>query len=462
MSKPFFKNTPKLAPQTRQLTQKLWNLSYPTIISFALQSFYDIVDMAWVGQISKEALSGVTLFSTLYMLFTVLNEIAGGGSVAMISQSYGRGTPEKTQKIAEQTISFKILLALISGLLMYFLLEPLLHFYTGDPLVIQSAMEYGYLRIFFIPIMFSSYSVNTIFRCTQDTKTPMKIMIISAVLNLLLDPIFIFKKIPGIGLPGLGLGVFGAALATVISATISFLYGFLILVLGKREVTISLRGLFRLDKKIDRGLIMVGLPAGLQVFVRQFFNATMIKFVTVYGTTAIALAGISGKLNGFMLLPIFGLNSAGATLVGNSLGKDDVKQAEHIARISSWMNTGIVAGICALILLFAPQVMSVFSRDREVIRGGVSMLWITVPAILLMAFNFGKKVVFSGSGYNRPQLISTLISRWFIQLPFMFLVVRVLHLPLVYFWGCTFIAELADYLVTLYYYNKDTWRYNRV
>lgn len=445
----------------KKLTKEIWLLSYPTMISFAMQSFYDLVDMAWVGRISKEALSGVTIFSTIYYLFTVSNEIAGAGSVSMISQSYGRGDRKRTQLIAEQTISFKIVLALISIGLMLLFVDPMISFYTGDAAVRESALRYGYIRIFFIPMMFSSYSVNTIFRCTHDSKTPMKIMLISAVLNLILDPIFMFKTIPGTAIPGLNLGVFGAALATVTAATISFLYGFIILITGRRDVTISLRGLLKLDLEVDRRLFEIGFPSGLQVLVRQFFSAVMIKFVTVYGTAAIALTGISGKLSGFFLMPIFGLNNAGATLVGSALGRDDIKEADLLARISSRLNASIIFLIVLGAAIFAEPLMGVFSSDAAVIQSGVTMIRILAVAQVIIAYNFGKKIVFSGSGYNRPQLIATFISRWFVQLPAMYAVIYLFALPLDFLWISMVIAEVMDFFVIEYFYRQGRWKHTR-
>lgn len=444
------------------MMSRLWALAYPTMLSFALQSFYDIVDMAWVGQISSEALSGVTLFSTIYMLFTVLNEIAGGGSVAMLSQSYGRGSRERTQLIAEQTISFKVVLALIAGGLMLLLLDPVLRLYTQDAATIQAAKDYGLIRIYFLPMAFSSYSVNTIFRCTQDSRTPMNIMLMAGFLNLLLDPIMMFTRVPGTPIPGFGFGVFGAALATAIATTISFIYGFFILMTGRRDVRISCKGLFHLDLSIDRELMRIGAPSGLQLFVRQFFNATMMKFVTTYGVSAVALAGISGKLNGFLLMPIFGLNMAGATLVGSALGRNNIREAKQVSDASVWLNTAVVGAASFLIAIFAHPVMSVFSADPAVLQGGVTMIRISAISLTLTAYNFGRKVVFTGSGYNRPQLITTAISFWLVQIPAMALIVFVLHLPLAYFWWSTVIGAVADLFMTRYYYQQDTWRLNRV
>ena len=122
----------KVDASSKQLAGTLWRLSYPSMIAMGLQFVYDLVDMAWVGQISKTAISGVTLFTSIYVLFGILNEIAGASSVSMISQNYGRGDMEKTRRIAEQTISFKIVLAVLSGILLAFFLKPLLYFFLPD------------------------------------------------------------------------------------------------------------------------------------------------------------------------------------------------------------------------------------------------------------------------------------------------------------------------------------------
>lgn len=456
------KSLNKIPSDRRAIAKRLWRLSYPTMISFGLESFYDIVDMAWVGQISKEALSGVTIFSTLYMLFTVLNEIAGDASISLISQYYGRGEHEKTQLVAEQTISFKVVLAFCSLILMLLFIDPIMRFYSSDARVVSEGLRYGYFRIFFIPVLFASYSVNTIFRCTQDTVTPMKIMILSAVLNLILDPLLMFEQVPFVGLPGAGLGVLGAAVATIISSAVAFLYGFILLLSGRKGIRISFRGLFRLDAETDKKLFFVGLPTGLQLFVRQFFNAALIKFIASYGTTAIALAGINGKLNGFMVMPIFGMTMGGATLVGAALGRNEIKQAETIARVDAWVNAAMVGGVGLLTCLLAPQLMGLFSQDPVIIQNGVPMLYIMAVDLVLMAFGCGLKIVFSGSGYNRPKLITTLLSRWVIQLPAALLVVYAFRLPLIYFWATYVLADAFDLLVSLYYFRQPTWRYNRV
>ncbi len=445
-----------------QLKKDLWALSYPSIIAFSLQAFYDIVDMVWVGKISAEAIAGVTLFSTIYALFSVLNEVAGASSVSMISQSYGRKNPERTQKIAEQTISFKVVLALITALLLAIFLKPLLRLYSDDPLVIQAAIDYAFIRILALPVAFSSYSINTVFRCTGDSKTPMKVMIVAALANMILDPVFMFETIPGTSLPGFNLGVFGAGLATVISTCLSFILGFVVLLRGQHGISISIKGLFTLDKEIDKQLLSIGLPAGFQLFVRQGFNALLMAFITSYGTIAVTIYGLGTKIMGFSFTPIVGFQFAGSSMVGHALGRDHIEEADYIAKIATSFISRIIGIFAIFALVFPKFFLGIFNTDPEVLRQGTPMVRYIALAMLVTALAAGMRVVFSGSGFNRPLLLSTMISRWLIQLPLMALLVYILKVPLRYLWLSFLIAELAELAVIIYYYKRGDWQKKRV
>ena len=456
------KKTPAISRHNIGIAKNLWHLSYPTMTSYALQSFYDVVDIAWVTRISSNALSGVTLFTTIYSIFTVLNEVAGGSSVSMISQSYGRGVKEYTQRICEQTISFKVVLAIFSGILMLIFLSPLLHFYSSDEAVYNAAMEYGLIRIFFTPIMFSSYSVNTIFRCTGDSKTPMTIMFIASITNIVLDPILMFEKVPFINIPGFGLGVFGAALATVIATSLSFAYGFIILLSGRREIQISFRGLFSLDREIDLSLLKIGLPSGINLFVRQLSGAIIMKFVSIYGPIAIAIAGIGAKMNQLANMPIFGFTMGGSALVGHALGRGSVQDAKVTSIFAALMASTLVGtfivGVCSFPYLF----MSFFLTNAEELALSIPMVYFMSLSLLPLAFAAGLSVSFSGAGDNKPKLYSSLISRWLVQIPFLYVVVKCLSLPLYFVWSSYILVEIVELLIIVFCYVRRPWWEKRV
>ena len=444
------------------IAKDLWHLSYPTMTSYALQSFYDLVDIAWVTRISSNALSGVTLFTTIYSLFTVLNEVAGASSVSMISQSYGRGTKEYTKRICEQTISFKVVLAIFSAVLILIFLSPLLKFYSSDEAVYTAAMEYGLIRIFFTPIMFSSYSVNTIFRCTGDSKTPMTIMFIASIINIVLDPVLMFKRVPFINIQGAGLGVFGAALATVIATSLSFVYGFIILLSGKRDIKISFKGLFSLDREIDLSLLKIGFPSGINLFVRQLSGAVIMKFVSVYGFVAIAIAGIGAKLSQLANMPIFGFTMGGSALVGHALGRENVKDAKATSIFAALMASTLVGIFIILVYSFPHFFMSFFLTKHDEIALSIPMVYFLSFSLLPLAFAQGLSVSFSGAGDNKPKLYSSVISRWVFQIPFLYVVVRCLSLPLYFVWTSYILAEIVELLIVLFCYVKRPWWEKRV
>ena len=444
------------------IKKNLLKLSLPTSLSFALQSMYDMVDMMWVGRISASAIAGVTIFSTIFWIVIVLNEIIGTSSVSLITQSYGRKDLERTKRVLEQTLTFKIFVAIIAAIIISLILEPLLWFFTKDKDVIEAALEYGYIRIFFLPIMFASYSVNTALRCLGDSKTPMNIMIIATLANMILDPIFMFERIPYIGIPGLNMGVFGAALATVISTVLAFSLGFYVLLKGDSIIKISLKGLCKLDWEIDKKLLTIGLPTGIEVLMRNLSNMLTLKFVSIYGTDAVAAVGIGSKLMNFAFTPIFGISIGSSTMVGQALGSEQMDIAEESAKFSARVNI-IVLFIFSIIAMSIPQgIMKLFTDVKSVIETGIPMIRIVIPSMILAGWAIGLGSVFTGSGHNVPYLISSIISRWIVQIPMLYIITSLLHLPILYAWLSFIAAEASELLTIHYHYKKGEWKMNRV
>lgn len=444
------------------LSKKLWSLSYPTMLSFALEAIYDMVDMIWVGRISSTAVAGVTIFTGIFWIFDFLNEVIGSSSVSMISQSHGQGDREKTLTISEQTITFKVFMALISAGIFFLLFDPLLHLYTQDPEVIEAARDYGFLRIYFLPVFFASFSVNTIFRCQGDAKTPMHIMVLSTLINLILDPILMFPKVPFFNIPGFGLGVYGAALATVISISFSFLLGFYLLLKGHKGVRIRFKQLFHLVPSIDKKLLRIGIPNGIQQTLRFVFNALVIRFVAFYGVKAISAFGIAGKIYSTAFLPLNGLMLGGSTLVGHYLGQNDSETAQEVSRLSSKMNALIMGTFLLFVIAFRQGIMGLFIPDPEVIEIGSEMLLFSSFFLPFLGYGFGCGVAFMGSGYNRPLLYAGLLADWCIQLPLIYILVRVLHLPISYLFASYMPADFTCFLILFTAYKRGNWTRNRV
>ncbi len=455
-------NTEQNELLTGDLRKNLLKMSIPTMLGFVLQAVYDMVDMIWVGRISASAVAGVTIFSTVFWLVSVLNEIIGSSSISLITQSYGKKDAERTRKVVEQTLTFKALVAIISALIISVVLEPLLSFFTTNEEVLKSALDYGYIRMFFLPIMFSSYSVNTALRCLGDAKTPMKIMIVSSIVNIVLDPIFMFEKIPGTNIPGFNMGVFGAALATVISTVVAFSIGFYILLKGNDTLKINFKGLFKLDWGIDKKLLTIGLPSGMEVLMRNLSGVLILKFVSMYGTDTIAAVGIGTRLFNFAFMPIMGIVMGASTIVGQSLGADDVDRAKDTAKFAALVNVIMMGTLSILSILFPRGIMGIFIKDSNVIKIGVPMIRLLVPSLILAGLAMGLGSVFTGSGHNTPFLLSSIVSRWGVQIPMLYITTKLLHLPVIYAWLSFFVTEVAELIIILIHYRKGKWKTKRV
>ncbi|KEH98290.1 multidrug transporter MATE [Clostridium botulinum C/D str. BKT12695] len=444
------------------ILKNLLRMSIPTMMGYLFQSAYDLVDLIWIGKISSSAVAAATIFTTIFWTVDILNEIIGTSSVSVISQSYGTGDNEKTTIAIEQTLIFKALVAVIAAILMLIFLKPLIGFFTKDPLVKESALRYGYIRIFFLPIMFSSFTINTAFRCIGDAKKPMIVMIVAAIFNVVLDPLFMFEKIPGTSIPGLNMGIFGAALATVVSTTIAFILALIIFITQEKHIKLNFKRLFKLDWSIDKKLLTIGISSGFQMLSKNLAGIMVLKFVAFYGTPSVAAIGIGNKLINFTNMPIVGLSMGSSAIVGQCLGANKIDKAKESAHKAGILGASIMSILAVLIFIFPEFIMKIFISNVEVISIGTSMLKIISIGLIAMGATMGVGSVFPGSGYNFPYFIASFIGRWCVQIPVLFIVVKVLNLPILWVWSVFCIADFIEMTVVFIFYKRGKWQRSRV
>lgn len=444
------------------ITKNLIAMSLPTTIGFFFRAFYDLVDLMWIGRISAEAVAAVTIFTTVHWMVLVLNEIIGISSLSLVSQYYGAGDIGRTQRTIEQTIAFKTLLGIIASIILLIFLKPLMSFFTNDPLVLKLSLEYGYIRILCIPLLFAMASFNTVLRSIGDAKSSMYILFLSSGLNLVLDPFFMFERVPGLNIPGLNLGVFGAALATVISIAVAYLIGLIILTTGKTKVRISIKGLFKLNREINRKLLKIGLPSGVSTFFTHFFQILMLKIIAFYGTAAVAAMGIGKAVFGFVSIPLLGMVLGGTAIVGQNLGVNQIIRIKKTILSSCFLGASLMTAIAIIAVIFPQVIMSWFTKDPEVIAIGINMLMITIPGFIFLSITSGMKPAFFGSGYIRPFLLSGIISQGVVQLPFLFCVIYFFNLGINFIWGSFVLAQLTEMLFFTIVFRKGDWKTMRI
>lgn len=443
------------------LNRQIFRLAIPTMLGLMCQALYDIVDLMWIGIISPKAVAAMTVFSTYMWIIELFNEIVGAGSVSMISQYHGERNKEKTQLAAEQTMAFKFILASAGALVMCLTLRPVLGFFSEDPEVVQLGQDYGFIRAAFLPIFFSSYSVNTIFRCSGDGRTLMILLAIAAVINIILDPIMMFDTIPFIGLPGMGLGMKGAAWATVISISFSFVAGIILLLGGKAVIRIRPSKLFKLSPEIDKKLFTVGLPSGFTLAFRNLFNIYLMKLIASYGTEAIAYVGIAGRLANFGMMPFAGVAMGGGVIIGHSLGQGNEQRALESSAECSRICITMVSILAAFLIIFPKKIMSFFLGGQIPSADGWSLILIIGISMIIASLGSGYQASFNGSGYMKPILWAGIIAQYGIMLPFS-LAAKFCGAPVIIIWLSYNLGDITDVLVKRIFWKKMKWLKNRV
>jgi putative MATE family efflux protein len=439
-------------------------MSLPTMFGYLIQTFYELVDLFWIGRLAdaSAAVAGFTIFIQLEWIIEILNEIIGISSVSLISQSYGAGRLARTRMVIEQTLVFKALVGLVAGLLGFAILRPVVRFYSGDPAVMQAALRYGRIRFLTLPLLFSSVTVNTALRNIGDAAKPMLILAFSSVVNMILDPLFMFTSVPYLGLPGLGLGIFGASLATVIAIGLAFLLGLWFLYSGRSRVRLTWRGLLRLDPQIGRRLITIGLPTGAEMLVRNGAQAIVLKLTTLFGTPALAAMGIVFRLFGFGLMPLLGLHLGAGAVAGQNLGAERLDRVRASCRAAVLTGLSIMAVLGSLAWVFATPILRLFTADPAIVGLGVPLLRVFCIAFLFIACTFGLGAVFSGSGYNLPFLVSSLAAKFGFQIPLLLLMQLAFRASIQVVWLSFLGTEVIEAAVIFLYYRAQRWKSVRV
>ncbi|WP_448374420.1 MATE family efflux transporter [Fervidobacterium sp.] len=447
---------------TKTLTRSLFKLSIPTMLGFAIQSLYDIVDMFWIGKISYKAIAGIVIFSTIFWLVGILNDIIGISSVSLISQAYGKGDKLLTSKIIEQTLIFKAFVALIASAILIVFFKPIVRFFSSDADVIASAIHYGYIRIFFMPIFFMTYSTFTALRNIGRASIATLTMAAGTITNIIFDPIFIFDTIPFTNIPGLGLGVSGAAWATVISTFLPLTWGLVLLFKGIDGVKISLKGFFLLERTIDKKLITIGLPSGIEMLLRNLSYTILIKLSSLFGSEYVTVFGIIDRIFGFSVIPIFGLSIGASTLVGFRLGKEDEAGAKKVAILTTVYSVLIVSTLLLITLVYKERVFMIFTTNIKVLEIGVESIPYLVIGLFLISFSAGLSSAFFGSGKTSVPLIAGLVSRWGVMVPFVLISIFIFKIGPIGLWLTFPVSEIAEVLVMGIAFFKSNWTKKRV
>lgn len=430
---------------------KIISLAGPLMIIAVLQATQSLIDMFWVGKLGPASIAAVAMSGTIIMvLFTIMIGISSG-TLALVARYVGVKDKEKANVVATQSIYLAIIIATLAVVIGLLFTERFFLVLGADQEVLKAGT--GYLKILLVGgvTMFLLFLGNTILRGAGDTVTPMKLMVLATLINIILDPVFIF----GLGVPRMNTA--GAAVATVISHAISAFLVLWMLSNGRSIVHIHIHE-WRVKLAYMKEILKIGLPSSLQMFFRSLMGIVLMGIVATFGTAAIAAYGVGMKLQMAILMPAFALGGSAATLVGQNLGAGQPKRAKKSAWIATIFDMVIMVFIAIVFFSLANQIIGVFNQDPKVIFLGVQYLRITTPFYIFIAFGIVLNRALAGAGDTLVPMMITLLTLWGFQIPMALLLSKSTSLGITGVWWAAALASVLNGLLILGWFEMGRWK----
>ena len=434
----------------------LFFLAIPILISNILQGSYQFIDAYWIGKLSHEAVAASSASGTVYFLILSLGMGFSMAGTILIAQYAGAKNQKMLNKSASQTLSVDLFLAVLLGAVGFFNAEGILQLMNVEPAVRSLAVPF--LQITFMGMIFSFiFSMfQSILRGVGEVKFPMYIVAFTVVLNMILDPMFIF----GFGfIPAMGMS--GAAWATMLVQAISAIIGVTVLFRRNYGVKVSLREMwpnFSFIKKV----FFLGLPSSVEMSLRSFGMALMMTLVTTFGTVALAGFGAGGYIFQMIFFPVMGFSIATSTMIGQNIGARQLTRVDDIAKKSMILSAGVLSIVGLLVYIFAPFLVGLFIQDEsESTRLAVDLLRINSWSFPFMAIQFGLTGAFRAAGNATLAMNLGLISVFVIQFPLAFLLSRT-TLEVNGIWWAYAITNVAMTFICLGIFARGKWKHKNL
>ena len=389
-------------------SKALWSLAIPIMFGMGVQTLYNLVDMIFIGRLGGEAIAGIAFNMPLFFLVLGLTMGLGTGVTASIARFIGQDNKKEADNSAEHALFMAIIISIVLCSVGLLFGEDILAFFGAKGNIKILAWEYLHVMCIGMPFMIFSGFFRSILAGEGDMKFPMMIAGLGTVLNIILDPIFIFD-LENYGGFGFGLGISGAAMATVISQVIVFIiFIYMLFVKDHSYITFKLKD-FSFSTMILWDIVKVGFPASMSMVVMAFGQGVFNKILIYFSSDTVAAYQVAGRLDMLVFLPIFSIAASLTTLVGMFFGAKEYKVLKYIIRygiISAFCITTILSGF---VFLFADIVVGFFTDDVNISQIASTFLKLFAFVYPLISVGITTGRVLQGLGKGLPVLVITII-----------------------------------------------------
>lgn len=417
------------------MTKLIIRLSIPTIISMMVSAIYNMADTFFVSQLGTSASGAVGIVFPLMAIIQAVGFMIGSGTGSRISIYLGEGKNKEADQAASSGVFASAVSGIIIALLCKLFLAKILSLVGATETILPYAESYANYILIGFPIMCASFVMNHLLRCQGQTALSMIGLTAGGILNIILDPIFVFV---------FDLGISGAALATVISQAISFVI-LLLFVIGRHSVlTISLRNI-SCNFSIYSMIIRIGAPSFLRQGLASISVSLLNNRVANYGDSAVAAFSIVGRVSFIIMAVMLGVGQGFQPVVGYNYGAHIYKRVRSAYKITLILGCSMMAVPACICFIFAPNIMAIFRPDDpEVIRIGSFNLRLQSVVLPLMSITISTNMLHQSLAKNKEATFLALTRQGVYFIPLIFILP-----PLLGLFGIQITQSIADILSML-------------
>ena len=446
----------------RTLFRAILALAWPAMLEEVLATVVQYADAAMVGRLGAHASAAVGLTAPVGWLIGGPLSAAGVGFLACISQSLGAGDRKTARTAASQSVFAVLTLGLALGAITVGISPFLPGWLNGSEEIRADASVY--FAIVSAPMLFraASFLFGSDLRAAGDTRTPMRIGVLMNIINVILNFLLIFPSRQftffgaALRIPGAGLGIRGAALASAVSYITG---GILMTAALLRNESISPRGSrLSIDKPVMKRCLRVAFPVSLTRIGMGFGYVAFLAQVSSLGTIPLAAHSLAITAEEAVYLPGYGMQAAAATLSGNAVGARDAKKLTRVARLTALLAATVMGCLGALLFFFPGFAMGIFTQDPDVIELGSKVLKIIAVTEPIYAVGIILEGVFNGMGETRMPFVINMCTMWGVRILFTWITVHVLHGSLTQVWLCMAVDNVTRVALLTLRFARGRWK----
>ena len=443
------------------LVRPMFELAWPIVVIQLLQVMYNVADTFWLGRLSSDAVGAMSIaFPLIFFLISIAGGFTTAGSI-LVAQFTGAESEGSAGKVAGQILSFVLFLSVLLAVIGYFLTNPMLSVMPSQGAtaahIVPLARRYMETYFLGLPFLFGFFVFTSLMRGYGNTRTPMRIMVVSVAINVVLDPVLIF------GVDSIhGMGVRGAALATISARAVASLLGLYVLFYTDAGPNVGVNDLVP-DLGFIWKIIRIGTPSALEQSTSSLAMISLTAMVVQFAPPVVGAYGLGNRLVSLVFLPAMGLGRATNTMVGQNLGAKKPDRAERAVWLAAKVGAVVMLSVAVVAALFPHPIVGVFlatgtDQAAKTIAFGSQYLRIRSVEFAFMAVLQVLLGAYRGAGNTKTAMGFSMITLWLGRVPTVYFLAFVQHMGPTGVWVGMAFGNIIGAIVAALWFTRGTWK----